>query len=140
MTNESETTMRSAGGLVWTGRILSILAILFLTMDGVMKLAGVPVVGDAMKQLGWPADPGTLRMLAVLLLGSTLLYAIPRTSVLGAILLTGYLGGTVATHVRVGNPLLSHVLFGVYIGVMVWAGLWLRNPSLRAVLPIRSNS
>ncbi len=140
MTNESETTMRSAGGLLWTGRILSILAILFLTMDGVMKLAGVPVVGDAMKQLGWPADPGTLRMLAVLLLGSTLLYAIPRTSVLGAILLTGYLGGTVATHVRVGNPLLSHVLFGVYIGVMVWAGLWLRNPSLRAVLPIRSNS
>ena len=91
MTNESETTMRSAGGLVWTGRILSILAILFLTMDGVMKLAGVPVVGDAMKQLGWPADPGTLRMLAVLLLGSTLLYAIPRTSVLGAILLTATL-------------------------------------------------
>jgi hypothetical protein len=97
----------------------------------------LPVVAEASAQLGWPADRGTVTLLATLLLGSTLLYAIPRTSVLGAILLTGYLGGAVATHVRVGSPLFSHVLFGVYLGVIVWAGLWLRDPRLRALIPLR---
>ena len=71
-----------------------------------------------------------------MLLGSTLLYAIPRTAVLGAILLTAYLGGAVATHVRVGSPLFSHTLFGVYLGVIVWGGLWLRDPRIRALLPL----
>jgi hypothetical protein len=119
------------------GWALSGLAILFFLMDGGMKLAYLPVVAEASAQLGWPADRGTVTLLATLLLGSTLLYAIPRTAMLGAILLTGYLGGAVATHVRVGSPLFSHVLFGVYLGVIVWAGLWLRDPRLRALIPSR---
>jgi hypothetical protein len=119
------------------GWALSGLAILFFLMDGGMKLAYLPVVAEASAQLGWPSDRGTVTLLAILLLGSTLLYAIPRTAMLGAILLTGYLGGAVATHVRVGSPLFSHVLFGVYLGVIVWAGLWLRDPRLRALIPSR---
>jgi len=119
------------------GWALSGLAILFFLMDGGMKLAYLPVVAETSAQLGWPADRATVTLLAILLLGSTLLYAIPRTAMLGAVLLTGYLGGAVATHVRVGSPLFSHVLFGVYLGVFVWAGLWLRDPRVRALLPLR---
>jgi hypothetical protein len=122
---------------VRAGWALSGVAILFFLMDGGMKLAYLPVVAESSAQLGWPADRGTVTLLAILLLGSTLLYAIPRTAMLGAILLTGYLGGAVATHVRVGSPLFSHVLFGVYLGVIVWAGLWLRDPRLRALIPLR---
>jgi hypothetical protein len=122
------------------GWALSGLAILFFLMDGIMKLANLPIVAETSAQLGWPSDIGTIYMLATLLLGSTLLYAIPRTAVLGAILLTGYLGGAVATHVRVGSPLFSHVLFGVYLGVIVWGGLWLRNAQLRALLPLGARS
>jgi len=119
------------------GWALSGLAILFFLMDGGMKLAYLPVVAEATAQLGWPADRGTVTLLATLLLGSALLYAIPRTAMLGAILLTGYLGGAVATHARVGSPLFSHVLFGVYLGMIVWGGLWLRDPRIRALLPLR---
>jgi len=123
---------------LWAGRALSGLAIAFFAMDGAMKLANLPIVAETSAQLGWPADRGTICMLAALLLGSTLLYAIPRTAMLGAILLTGYLGGAVATHVRVGSPLFSHVLFGVYLGIFVWGGLWFRDPRLRALIPLRS--
>ena len=119
------------------GWALSGLAIAFFVMDGAMKLANLPIVAETSAQLGWPADAGTIYLLAALLLGSTLLYAIPRTAVLGAIVLTGYLGGAVATHVRVGSPLFSHVLFGVYLGIFVWGGLWLREPRLRALIPLR---
>ena len=119
------------------GWALSGLAILFFLMDGGMKLAYLPVVAETSAQLGWPADRGTVTLLATLLLGSALLYAIPRTAMLGAILLTGYLGGAVATHARVGSPLFSHVLFGVYLGMIVWGGLWLRDPRIRALLPLR---
>jgi len=130
--------MKTTGGrALWAGRVLSGLAIAFFAMDGAMKLANLPIVAETSAQLGWPADAGTIRLLAALLLGSTLLYAIPRTAVLGAILLTGYLGGAVATHVRVGSPLFSHVLFGVYLGFFVWGGLWLREPRLRALIPLR---
>lgn len=87
--------------------------------------------------LGWPTDATSVRGLAAVLLVSTLLYAWPRTSILGAVLLTAYLGGAVATHVRVGSPLFSHVLFGVYLGVFVWGGLYLRNASLRALFPFK---
>ncbi len=121
---------------VWAGRILSGLAILFFLMDGVMKLMAPAPVIEATSALGWPTDTKTLVLLAALLLGSTLLYAIPRTALLGAVLLTGYLGGAVATHVRIGSPLFSHELFGVYLGVIVWAGLWLRDARLRALLPL----
>jgi hypothetical protein len=124
-------------GALRAGWALSGIAILFFLMDGGMKLSNLPVVSETSAQLGWPADRGTIYLLATLLLGSTLLYAIPRTAVLGAILLTGYLGGAVATHVRVGSPLFSHVLFGVYLGAIVWAGLWLRDPRLRALIPLR---
>jgi len=124
-------------GAVRAGWALSIVAILFFAMDGGMKLAYLPIVAETSVQLGWPGDRFTVYLLAGLLLGSTLLYALPRTSVLGAVLLTGYLGGAVATHVRVGSPLFSHVLFGVYLGLFVWGGLWLRDPRVRALLPLR---
>jgi hypothetical protein len=127
-------SVHSGAAKVWTGRVLSGLAIAFLTMDGAMKLVRPQIVIDTTAQLGWPTDATTLTMLGVVLLGSTLLYALPRTSVLGAILLTGYLGGAVATHARIGSPLFSHVLFGVYIGLVVWGGLWLRNARLRTLI------
>jgi hypothetical protein len=120
------------------GWALSGLAIAFFAMDGAMKLANLPIVAETSARLGWPTDTGTIYMLAALLLGSTLLYAIPRTAMLGAILLTAYLGGAVATHVRVGSPLFTHILFGVYLGIIVWGGLWLRDPRLRALIPLRA--
>ncbi len=126
--------VQSGSAQLWTGRALSGLAVAFLTMDGVMKLVRPQVVIDTTAQLGWPADAVTLMTLGIVLLASTLLYAIPRTAVLGAILLTGYLGGAVATHARNGSPLFSHVLFGVYIGLFAWGGLWLRSARLRALL------
>jgi hypothetical protein len=97
----------------------------------------LPIVAETSAQLGWPSDSATIYLLGALLLGSTLLYAVPRTALLGAILLTGYLGGAVATHVRIGSPLFSHILFGVYIGILVWGGLWLRDPRVRALMPLR---
>jgi hypothetical protein len=100
---------------IWVGRILSALAIAFFVMDGVMKLIQPQVVIDATRQIGWPVDPMTLTSLGLILLASTALYAFPRTAVLGAILLTGYLGGAVASHARHGDPLLTHDLFGVYL-------------------------
>lgn len=124
-------------GALWTGRVLSGLALAFFAMDGAIKIFAQPMVAEASAPLGWPADPGTIYMLAALLLGSALLYAIPRTAVLGAILLTGYLGGAVATHVRVGSPLFTHALFGVYLGIIIWGGLWFRDPRLRALIPLR---
>jgi DoxX-like family len=121
-----------------TGLALTALVTLFLLMDAAMKLVPLPVVLETMGQLGWPADAAVARLLGVITLISLALYLWPRTSVLGEILLTAYLGGAVATHTRIGSPLLSHILFGVYVGVLVWAGLWLRNPALRALIPLSS--
>ena len=136
--NEAKDASRgSARGAVRAGWALSGLAILFLTMDAVMKLMVLPMVTEASAALGWPTDVATTRLLGFALLVSTLIYAFPRTALLGAVLLTGYLGGAVATHARIGSPLFSHTLFGVYIGLVVWGGLWLRDPRLRALLPIR---
>jgi len=123
-------------GLLWTGRVLSGLVVLFLLFDGAIKLVPLQVVIDTVIPLGWPTDATTWRALGIVLIASALLYAYPRTSVLGAILITAYLGGAVATHMRVGSPLFSHTLFGVYLGVLLWAGLWLRNPRVRALLPM----
>ena len=120
------------------GFALSGIVILFLLMDAAMKLVPGEMVVSTTAQLGWPADPATLRTLAIVLLAATLLYAWPRSAVLGAILITGYLGGTVATHARIGSPVFSHLLFGVYLGVMTWGGLWLRDPRMRALLPFGS--
>ena len=118
----------------WLGWVLSGLFIAFMIFDGSIKLALIQPVIDSMTALGYPVE--TARMLGVIGLVSTLLYAIPRTSVLGAVLLTAYLGGAVSAHVRIGSPLFSHDLFGVYMGLIAWGGLWLRNPRLRAVFPI----
>lgn len=120
---------------VWAGRILSGLVILFLVSDGGIKLVPLDVVTETTAQLGYPGTVNFARFLGVLTLVCTLLYAYPRTSVLGAILLTGYLGGAIATHVRIGNPLFSHTLFGVYLGLMIWGGLYLRDPRIRALIP-----
>src|SRR5688500_1307384 len=121
--------------MLWAGRVLGALVVLFLLLDGGMKLVPLAPVTEAMAQLGYPA--GLERALGVLVLGCALLYALPRTAVLGAILLTGLLGGAIATHLRVGSPLFSHLLFGVYIGVMAWGGLFLRDEKLRELLPLR---
>jgi hypothetical protein len=120
----------------WIGWTLSGLVIAFMLLDAAMKLLVLPVVLEAGAQLGLPGEKMAYG-LGVLLLLCTAFYATPRTAVLGAILLTGYLGGTVATHVRVGSPLFSHVLFGVYLGVLSWTGLYLRDTRIRALLPLR---
>ncbi|MDB5958210.1 DoxX family protein [Ramlibacter sp.] len=121
--------------LVWTGRVLSSIVVLFLVFDGVMKLMAIPPVVDAFRQLGYPLESASV--IGYLALACALLYAIPRTAVLGAIVLTGLLGGAISTHVRVHDPLFTHTLFGVYLGVMAWGGLWLRDARLRAIIPLR---
>jgi len=117
----------------WTGFAMSAVVVLFLLMDSGMKLAAIQPVLEAGQQIGFPGV-AMARKLGAVLLVCTLLYVWPRTAVLGAILVTAFLGGAVATHVRLGNPLFTHVLFGVYVGVFLWAGLVLREPRLRAVL------
>jgi hypothetical protein len=121
-------------GQLWTGRVLSGIAVLFLTMDTIVKLVGASVAAEATGQLGYPVHlvPVIGWIEAVLLV----LYLIPRTSVFGALLWTGYLGGAVATHFRIGNPLFSHLLFPTYIATLLWLGLWLRDRRVRAILPL----
>lgn len=123
-------------GALWSGRGLSALAVLFLLFDSIGKLLEVPPVVAGSTQLGYPAS--TVFPIGVILLLCVVAYVIPRTSVLGALLLTGYLGGAVATHVRVGNPLFSHTLFPIYFAFFIWGGLVLRDARLRALLPWRS--
>jgi hypothetical protein len=118
-------------GLAW---LPSGIVILFLLLDGSIKLVPIQPVIDTVATLGWLTDNATLRGLGLLLIGATLLYAWPRFALVGAILLTAYLGGAVATHARIGSPLFSHTLFGAYVGVLVWFGLWLRDARLRALL------
>ncbi|RUU87138.1 DoxX family protein [Mesorhizobium sp. M7A.F.Ca.MR.176.00.0.0] len=122
-------------GALWTGRALSGVIVLFMIFDGVIKLPPLDVVTQTMVPLGWPADANVARMLGVIGLISTALYALPRTSVLGAILLTAYMGGAIATNVRVDSPLFSHILFGVYLGIILWGGLYLRDARVRALIP-----
>lgn len=120
-----------------TGWAMSGLLIVFLLFDGAIKLVPLQIVLDTSTQLGLPADPISARILGVLTLVCTVLYAIPRTAILGAILLTGYLGGAIATHFSAGSPLFSHLLFGVYLGLLAWGGLWYRDPRVRAMIPFR---
>jgi hypothetical protein len=117
--------------LLWTGRVLSGLAVLFLLVDGVMKLAKPAVVVEATQQLGYPES--CIVGIGLLLLTCTVLYIFPRTSILGAILLTGYLGGAVASQVRAGNGWFN-VVFPVIFGVLIWSGLWLRDIRVRGLL------
>jgi hypothetical protein len=121
---------------LWTGRVMSGLVIVFLLLDGAMKLVPLDVVLTTSEQMG---IPGSLaRPLGVITLLCTMLYAFPRTSILGAILLTGYMGGAIASHLRLGDPLLTHTLFGLYLGLLAWGGLYLRSPRLRALIPLQA--
>lgn len=126
----------SADRTVWAGRVLTFLAAAFLVMDATMKLLALDIVMSTNAELGWTGDAATARMQGIILIVITLLYIWPRTAALGAILITAYLGGAIATHLRIGNPLFTHTLFGVYVGLVVWAGLYLRLPRLRALLPL----
>lgn len=121
--------------VLWTGRVISAVVVLFLVFDSVIKFIKPAPVVEAFVHLGWPLSLAV--SLGILLLSCTALYMIPRTSILGAILLTGYLGGAVATHLRVGDPLFSHVLFPTYLGLLLWLGLYLREDGLRALIPMR---
>ena len=135
------TDQQTGKGPLIAGHILSGLVILFLLFDAGLKLVSPETaIKYTPPDLGWPLDVPTMTMLATLLLIPTLLYIWPRTAILGAILITGYLGGAIATHVRIGSPLFSHCLFGVYLGLMLWGGLWLRDPRLRALIPLRAGA
>jgi hypothetical protein len=119
----------------WTGRVLSGIAVLFLTFDAVVKVLQLPMAVDGTAQLGYPAD--VVFPLGLIQIALLVLYVIPRTSALGAILWTGYLGGAVATHVRLGHPLFAEVLFPIYVAAFLWAGLWLRDERVRALIQRR---
>jgi hypothetical protein len=121
---------------LWIGRIVSGLPALFLLVDGVMKLFKPPVVVEATVNLGYPES--TIIPIGVVLIICTVLYLIPATSILGAILLTGYLGGAVATHVRTGESLFS-IVFPVIFGILIWLGLYLRDARLRALVSLRAS-
>lgn len=137
-TTAAGTTDRPAKptAMLWAGRALSAIFVLFMAMDIGIKFIGAPQVAQTMAPLGW--TPERTAPIAPIELAALLLYIFPRTAVLGAILLTAVMGGAVATHMRVGDPLFSHVLFGVYLGLFLWGGLWLRDPRLRALTPWRA--
>jgi hypothetical protein len=117
---------------VWAGRVLSGLAVLFLAFDAGMKLLQLPEALDGTTQLGYPAS--VVFPLGLIQVVCLIVYLVPRTSVLGAILWTGYLGGAIATHVRLGNPLFTHQLFPIYVAALLWGGLYLRDRRVRALL------
>jgi hypothetical protein len=119
-------------GALWAGRVLSGLFILFMAFDAGIKLADLQVVRDAMKQLEYPAQYSVL--IGAIELVCLVLYVIPRTAVLGAVLFTAVMGGAIATHLRLSDPLFTHTLFGVYLGVLAWVGLYLRDGRVRALL------
>ena len=121
--------------MLWTGRVLSGLFILFMLFDVGIKWLQLPIVDQSMLEHGYPAGIGFwIGVLETIILA---LYVVPRTAVLGAVLFMGVFGGAIASHLRHGDPVLSHDLFGVYLGVIMWAGLWLCDPALRAVFPLR---
>jgi DoxX-like family len=134
----ASTTAPAAQPAIWLGRAVSGLVIVFMMVDGAVKLVPWPIVTETMDRMGYGSSDSLARCLGVISLVCSVLYAIPPTSILGAILLTGYLGGAMASHVRIGSPLFSHILFGFYLGLMVWGGFWLRDRKLRALLPLLS--
>jgi hypothetical protein len=131
MTVESSAKKRSIAGYVLTGLVAA-----FLAFDTVMKLLQLAPAVQGTTELGYPA--GTVVVIGAIELVCLVLYLVPRTSVLGALVLTGYLGGAIATHVRVGSPLPTHTLFPIYVALMVWGGLYLRESRLRELLPFRT--
>jgi hypothetical protein len=125
--------------MLWTGRVLTGLFALFMLGASISpKLLGMPIAEETMAQLGWPA--GYAFMIGIIELTCLALYLIPRTSLLGAVLMMGLLGGAIATQIRAGSPLFSHILFSVYLGLFMWGGLWLRDQRLRALFPFAGES
>jgi hypothetical protein len=122
-------------GRLWTSRIAGAVTILFLLVDTIVKVLRLPPAVEGTVRLGYPES--TVFGIGIIELVCLVAYVIPRTSILGAILLTGYLGGAVATHVRIESPLLSHTFFPIYVGVLIWAALFLRDDRLRTLLPVR---
>lgn len=128
-----------ASPLVWTGRVLTGLFALFMLGASIVPKFFMPdIVAESMAPNGWTGDKTLL--LGIIELGCLVLYLIPRTALFGAVLMTGYLGGAVATNLRVDNPLFSFTLFSVYLGLFLWGGLWLRDPALRALFPFRRST
>lgn len=119
----------------WTGRVMSTVFVLFLLMDSVIKLIPIQPVITTMTEMQLPVS--TARPIGIIELASLALYLWPRTAVLGAVLFTGVFGGAIASHWRLDAPLFSHTLFGVYLGVLMWGGLWLRDAALRSLFPYR---
>ena len=119
---------------LWSGRVLSALVVLFLLWDASMKIARLQIAVEGTVKLGYPEN--VVMPIGIILLICTILYAIPRTSALGAVLVTGYLGGAVATNVRASLPLAGYILSPVYVGILLWLGLYLRNIQIRRTLPV----
>jgi hypothetical protein len=120
-----------------TGLVLSGVVSMLLMMDASMKVMQVPEAIQGTRQLGYPV--GMIVPLGLIQLVCLALYIIPRSAVFGAILWTGYFGGAVATHVRLGNPWATHILSPVYVAIFLWGSLWLRDARVRAILPFRRN-
>lgn len=122
---------------LWTGRIVAGIIAAFMLFDAAMKFVNPAPVREAFARTGWPVHLSPV--LGAILLASTILWLVPRTSILGALLLTGYLGGAVATNLRLENPLFSNTLFPVYFGVLLWGSMWLRDLQIQALIPLRRN-
>jgi DoxX-like protein len=129
----------SSSSLLWTGRVLTgVFALFMLGASVAPKLLGMPVAEETLVQLGWP--PGYAVFIGLLELTCVVLYLIPRTSLLGAVLMMALLGGAMATKMRVESPLFAHTLFSIYLALFMWGGLWLRDPAVRSLFPFRSKS
>ena len=132
-TNKTKKTSKSA---IRTGYVLTYIAVLFLLFDSITKIIKADQVVKATAQLGFPVED--IPVIGTILLVCVIIYVIPKTSVFGAILLTGYLGGAVVTNLRISAPLFSNVLFPVYMGIIVWGGIFLRDGLLRKIIPFRA--
>jgi hypothetical protein len=138
MTDATQIGWRTASQAIWVGRVMSGLFVLFMLGASVTPKFFLPEVSHpTMEALGWPTK--FTQMIGVIELVGVILYVFPRTAVLGAVLLMALLGGAMATQVRVENPLFSHVLFSLYLGLFMWGGLWLRDERLRAIFPFRKD-
>jgi hypothetical protein len=137
MTAQANDGAPVSNAALWTGRVMSTLVVLFLIFDATIKLIPIQAVIDSMNELGYPPTVALARGIGVVTAVCIVLYVWPRTAVLGAILMTGLFGGAIASHLRIGSPVFSHLLFGVYLGLLAWGGLWLRDPRLRAMMPFR---
>ena len=136
LASASAATPRTSSRTRWASRIVTGIAVLFLTFDTVMKFAVTKEALEGTAQLGWQAHH--LPIIGTIAAVCLLLYVVPRTAVLGAVLWTGYLGGAIATHLRLDNPLFTHTLFPIYVAAFVWGGLYLRDDRVRALLrPVR---